>query len=184
VSIDHVAVPPLAVDLALRSSTNLRVAAEGTDRIAVAWRPLVPKDGEAVDVGSSSTPPLAPTSAEVRIFTAHPRGTTLPRVHTTLALPLMGTSGVGPWPLSGNGMVSTTLAGHAVFIWHEWEGLAPSERRNAVVYATPDDAAPHAVIAGSFRLLPRATAASSLELLLLRSTGSQELVPFTCLETR
>jgi hypothetical protein len=168
----------LAIELSLRSTTDLRVASEGSDRIAVAWRPLAPKDGEVVDVGSALEPPETPTTAEVCIFTAHPSGTVSPsRVHMTVALPLMDTSGVGPWPLYGNGMVSATLAGHAIFFWNETKGAD-----QGVVYATPDDAAPHAVMSGSFRLLPRATTtANSLELLLLRSTGSQQLVPITCL---
>lgn len=170
--VDHVDAPAAAGELALRSTTNLRVATEGADRVAIAWRPLVPREGEAVDVGSRSRPPERAATAEVRIFTLDPSGhATSPAIHAAKALPLGGTTGIGPWPLDGNGMASATVGGRAVFFWID----DPAR----VVYATPTDARPRAIMEGSFRLLPRTTP-RGIELLLLRSPGTQQVVPITC----
>ncbi len=170
VEVDHQALTPAATELTLRSGVDLRVAADGADALAIAWRPLAPKPGEDVDLGSQTAPPSRAVTAEVRIVIAGVRGATRRAVHPTTAQPLDFTSGIGPWPLYGNGMIATTIAGHAVVFWID-DGRA--------VYATASEP-PRTIAAGSFRLLPRRTPAGADELLLLQSAGDQQVAPIAC----
>ena len=171
--VDRVDVPAEAVALSVRSTMDLRTASDGHDRIAIAWRPIVPKDGEVLDVGSATEPPEHAASAQVRIVTTDAHDVvSRPTVFATHAMPLGGVSGEGPWPLQGSGMISATLAGHALFFWAE---------ANHVAFATPGDTSPRVALQGAgYRLLPRTRSASSLELLALQSAGPQQVVPFTC----
>jgi len=171
--VDHVTVPAAAAELSLRSTTNLRLAADGADRVALAWRPLVPAKGEVVDPGSASSPPTRAVTAEVRIVVFSPSGLAAPpRVHAATAQPLGFTTGVGPWPLTGNGMASATLAGTALFFWND-------DASGRVLLATPDDATARAIETGRYRILPRPSA-RGLEVLLLHSVGPQAMVRVTC----
>ena len=171
--VDHVAIDRDAARLSLRSATNLRVAPDGRDRLAFAWRPIVPREGEKVDLGSQSAPPSRAATADVRIGTTDASGaTTTPKVHPTRAELLEFTTGVGPWPLAGDGMASAALGGHAIFFWID--GASPN-----VVMATPGDAKPRVIASGAPRLVPRA-ARDGLELLLLQSVGPQALLPIVC----
>jgi hypothetical protein len=152
-------------DLTLRTTTNLRVTAEGPDRLAVGWRPLAPKPGEVAPPGP---PPDRAASAEIRLLTTDPTGAVGSRsTYPTRALPLGGTSGVGPWPLAGNGMAAATYGGHAVFFWND----AP---RGAVVWTTLGGV-PSQVASGFFRIAPRGS-----DVLLLTSSGSQLSAPISC----
>ncbi len=170
-TIDHVSIPPDAIALSLRSSTDLSVASHGRDGLAVAWRPLTPGDHEAVDVGSQVSPPPRAVSATVRIVTVTALGSaSAPKEHSTRAQPLAFTSGMGPWALNGNGMVAAAVMGHAIFFWHD---------AGRVVYATPEDAAPRAITTGAYRLIPRESRSAS-ELLLLQSVGAQSVVSVAC----
>jgi hypothetical protein len=170
--LDSVAIPAPAIELSLRSTTNLRVTPEGRDRVAVAWRPLVPAPGEVVDVGTRARPPEKAVRAEVRIFAAAPSSRpTPPDVHDTTALPLGGVTGIGFWPLAGNGMAATTVSDHAVFFWNDSDGSSAPR----VVYASPGDARAKAITPGRYRIVPRAA-----DLLLLQSVGPQQVVPLYC----
>ncbi|HEY1955153.1 MAG TPA: hypothetical protein VGH28_06060 [Polyangiaceae bacterium] len=165
-TIDRVAMDDDAAELSLRSRVALSAAADG-DGIAVAWRPLSPK--KRVDVGSRSTPPPEDAAAEVRIISIAPGRASLARVYPTVAEKLDFTTGIGPWPLGGNGMIAGSVRDHAFFAWID---------RGNVLVATPHDEKPHAIAKGEPRLLTR-KARDGAELLLL-SVDAQSLVPIAC----
>jgi hypothetical protein len=172
--VDRVDVPEEAVELSLRTTTTLRVVPEGRDRVAVAWRPIVPRKDETLDVGSRSRPPEHDASAEVRILTTDARhASSTPRVHATRAGQLGFTTGIGPWPLDRNGLEGTTASGHAAFVWLEESG---------VVMAGVRDERP-IVVAPRFgrpRLLPLEPKPRGTEVLVLRAGGPQNAFTITC----
>jgi hypothetical protein len=168
IAIDHATMSAGAADLSLRSTVELRAATD-VDGAAVAWRPLAPEG--RVDVGSESEPPSHAVAAQIRIVTIAPgRAPTPARVHPTIADKLDFTTGVGPWPLEGNGMTSSSVRGHAFFAW--------IENGNEVVLAAPRDARPRVIGSGAPRLVTRPSR-DGVELLLL-SVDGQSLVPITC----
>jgi hypothetical protein len=171
-TIDSVTLPPMAVELSVRTTVDLAATWHGLDSIAVAWRPLAPKDGEKIDPGTTARPPMRPASAEVRIVVARGLGGAVgaPSVHPTVAAPLMGTSGVGPWPLHANGMRAATLRQRALFAWSD---------DAVVLLAGTADSKPRAIDQGFYRLAFRAQS-RAVELLLLQSTGPQKMVTLGC----
>jgi hypothetical protein len=167
IAIDHAAMSADAAELSLRSTLNLRAATDG-DGVAVAWRPLAPEG--PVDVGSPLAPPSHAVAAEVRIVTiAQGRPAAPARVHHAIAETLGFTTGIGPWPLEGNGMTSTSTRDHALFAWIE---------KGEVVITAPRDASPRVIAKGAPLLLPRPSR-DGVELLLL-SVERQSLVPISC----
>jgi hypothetical protein len=99
--------------------------------------------------------------AQVRILTTDMNGATnAPKVHRALA---------------GDAMIATTLADHALFFWVDDDTQA-----SRVVLATAADATPRPVASGSFQPITRAPKASSVDLLLVRSSGPQQIVSITC----
>jgi hypothetical protein len=172
--VDRVDVPEEAIELSLRSTTSLRVAADSKDRIAIAWRPIVPRKDETIDVGTPSRPPDRETSAEVRIVTTDMRHATLPpKVHATRAHPLGFVSGRGPWPIRTNGLVATTAAGHAVFVWLEGEGVVMAGARDD----HSQNVSPHL---GEPRLWPLEPTARGTDVLILRAGGPQNAFTIGC----
>lgn len=176
-TIDSVTLPPMAVELSVRTTVDLAATWHGTDSIAVAWRPLAPKPGERVDAGTTARPPMKPVSAEVRIVLARGFGGPVgpPSIHPTVAAPLMGTTGIGPWPLHANGMRAATLRQRALFAWND---------DAVVLLAGPADAAsvamkPRAIEQGLYRLVFREQG-RDLDLLFLQSAGAQKMVTLGC----
>jgi len=130
VTADEVTLPEPVAALSVRSRVNLAIAAEG-DGVALAWRPLA--DASFTDVGTAMRPPTTPCAAEVRWLLLERDGSHAePERHPTRAHPLLGTSGIGPWGLTGNGMKAGRVAGHAVFVWLDDDGV-----RGAVVGGAP-----------------------------------------------
>jgi hypothetical protein len=177
--IDHVELERDAIELTLRTGVELRATAEGANAIAVAWRPLHRKPHERIDLGTEARPPTTGVTAEVRIVTVE-GAPVLRASYPAFAHPLMFTSGVGPWPLMGSGIVATTIADRAVFFW-----IDGTEQPHDAVYATPY-APPRAIAEGSFRIVPRSARGSAPldEILLLRSSGDQQVAPIECKPTR
>ena len=68
-------------------------------------------------------------------------------------------------------MVAATLAHHALFFWHDGDRL---------VLATSSDPKPRPVTTGSYRVVPRMPARASLDVLLLRSAGGQQVFSVWC----
>lgn len=170
--LDSVTLPPMAVELSIRTTVDLAVAWHGSDTLAIAWRPLAPKEGEIVDAGSKAKPPTKPVSAAVRIFLARAweNAVAPPMIHPTVAAPLGGVSGIGPWPLHSNGMRGATLHQQAVFAWID-DGV--------VKIASPGDATARTVDNGFPRLVFRSVGAD-LDLLMLQSGGPQKMVRLGC----
>ncbi|HEY2368633.1 MAG TPA: hypothetical protein VGH87_19685, partial [Polyangiaceae bacterium] len=172
--VDRVDVSDEAVELSLRTTTTLRVVPDGADRVAIAWRPIVPRKDETLDVGTRSRPPEHEAGAQVRIVTtdAH-HATSSPRVHATRALPLPFVTGIGPWPLGKNGLAATTVAGHAAFLWLEEQGVVMAGTRDE----RPRNVAPHL---GQPRLLPLEPKQRGTDVLVLRAGGPQNVLKITC----
>ena len=87
------------------------------EKLAIAWRPLVPPSGALADTGDAKHPPTVPFPAAVRVVVVSPG--TRPRLvsqYPTRVQPLMFGSGIGPWGLDPGGAWSFTLAGKAVFL--------------------------------------------------------------------
>ena len=150
--VDEVTLTPAVAELSAR--TGLELTAIGLrDHVAIAWRPLLPDAGEAIDVGTSSAPPSRPARAELRIVSLD--GTHAPTLarHKTWAMPLMGTSGVGPWPLQVSGLQGTRLGELAVFAWNDF----PDGRNGAVLCEASERALPMTLRAGVFRFVFRQT---------------------------
>ena len=162
--VDEVTLAPAVAELSAR--TGLELSAVGLrDHVTVAWRPLMPDAGETVDVGSTSTPPSHPARAELRISSTD--GTHAPVLarHRTWAMPLLGTSGVGPWPLQVAGVQGTRLGELAVFAWND----VPNGRGGAVLCDGSEQGQPQTVREGVYRFAFRQTP-SGLDLFLFHPT--------------
>jgi hypothetical protein len=147
------------------------VAADGARGVGVAWRPLT--DADYTDVGSAMQPPTTPADAEVRWTTVEPGAEPSPvRRHATTAQPLGGVSGIGPWPLSGNGMKAARLGDRAVFVWLDGDAVmgarAPDE---TPVELAPTERAPLIALRGE---------PDALELLLFDSSPRVRAFSVTC----
>ena len=163
--VDEVTLAPAVADLSAR--TGLELSAVGLrDHVAIAWRPLLPDAGEAIDVGSASTPPSRPARAELRIVSTD--GTHAPVVarHRTWAMALGGTTGVGPWPLQVGGVQGSRLGELAVFAWNDF----PDGRNGAVLCEASENALPVTLREGVYRFVFRQTP-SGLDLFLFHPTG-------------
>ncbi|MCA9692010.1 MAG: hypothetical protein KC636_20580 [Myxococcales bacterium] len=120
--LDQVTLPIAVAELAEITDTGLSAAADGPRGLGFAWRPIT--DTAFLDVGSAESPPQTPAAAEVRWGTIAPDGEPGPSYsHKTRAQPLGGTSGVGPWPLSGNGLQASRVGGRATFVWDEADAV-------------------------------------------------------------
>lgn len=120
--VDDVTLPEPVAELSLITRSGLAVAADGEHGIGLAWRPL--SDPDLDDVGSPGAPPQTPSAAQVRWMVVAPDGARSEvRTHATIAQPLGGTTGIGPWPLSGNGMKAGRLGARAVFVWNDGEAI-------------------------------------------------------------
>lgn len=159
--VDEVTLGPAVLDLSAR--TGLELSAVGLrDHVAIAWRPLTPEAGETVDVGTASMPPLRSARAEVRIVSTDGLHAPVPARHPTWAMPLAGTSGVGPWPLEVSGLKGARLGELAIFAWNDFlDG-----RSGAVLCEASEHAVPIAVRDGVYRFVFR-QAPSVMDLLLL-----------------
>ena len=158
--VDEVTLAPAVAELSARA--GLELSAVGLrDHVAIAWRPLLPDAGETVDVGTASMPPSRPARAELRIVSLD--GTHAPVLarHRTWAMPLMGTSGVGPWPLLVSGLEGTRLGELAIFAWNDF----PDGRYGAVLCEASEHALPIPVREGVYRFVFRQTP-SGLDLFL------------------
>jgi hypothetical protein len=122
VVLDEVEVPAPVAALSDLTGYDLAATADGTDALAIAWRPLT--DAEYTDVGSQVQPPSTPARAEVRWLVVRPDATPTPvHRHATTAQPLGGVTGIGPWSLYPNGMKASTLGGRAFFAWNDGERI-------------------------------------------------------------
>jgi len=142
VDVDEVVLPEAVAALSQRSTVDLALAGDGPDGVAIAWRPLA--DAGYADVGDRGTPPQTPCGAEVRWLAVSSDGkpSGSPRRHSTLAHPLGGVSGIGPWGLTGNGMKATRIGGRAAFVWLDDGGVqgARVDHEAATVLATRESA--------------------------------------------
>lgn len=170
--VDEVELPEPVAELSERSRVDLAIAAHGPRGIGVAWRPL--DDPEYEDVGSPVQPPSTPARAQVRWRVVEPSGA-LGEVHqrATIAHPLGFVTGIGPWPLAGNGAKAATLRGRALFVWHDEDG---------VYGALADDASATRLAAREGApLIVLRPAGEALELLLLAVAGSDSSPRVTAL---
>ncbi|CAN5165076.1 hypothetical protein BH09MYX1_BH09MYX1_09810 [soil metagenome] len=119
IAVDSVPMDGPAAELSGRTGTELTVVGL-VDRVAIAWRPLLPD--APVDVGISSAPPQRAVRAELRIVIAD--GVNAPTLirHGTWASPLGGTTGIGPWPLATAGLVAARIGETAAFAWNDVSG--------------------------------------------------------------
>lgn len=168
---------PAAAELSAYTGFDLIAVAHGQSGLAVAWRPLLePADGNTIDAGSRSTPPTTPAAAEIRIVATTSTGSTgTTQRHQTRAMPLMGTTGIGPWPLAGNGMAGGRFGAEALFVWLEDGailGARPSDNRPVKLAPSP----------GAPRLLPWLRADGSLDLLTFHSVDGARRIPVRCSE--
>ncbi len=119
--VDHVEVPEAIAALSQRSRVDLALASDGPEGVAVAWRPLVDRDYPDAE----AMLPQAPAAAQVRWMQV-PSSAVSPAVvhdHATRALPLGGVTGIGPWPLHGNGMKGHRVGDRGLFVWLDDGGV-------------------------------------------------------------
>jgi hypothetical protein len=88
--LDEVSVPPSVATLSEVTHFEVSVTKDGEHGLGVAWRPLTEHNPKASWKQSAE--------AEVRWVTVEPAGVSTPVQRTpSMARPLMGHSGIGPW---------------------------------------------------------------------------------------
>lgn len=151
VEVDSVELPVPVAELSERTGADLTIAADGASDLAVGWRVLA--DASFTNVGTASEPPGAPAGAEVRWRTISPDGA-LGDVHraSTVAQPLAGVSGIGPWGLAPCGLKASTLGGRAIFAWVDGDSIrAARADQDAAVDVAPSEGAPLIAFRGTDR---------------------------------